>query len=343
MLHPDPAASTPRGLLPRAPLPSLPGCMKPLLLVASVVASIVASVVGSACQPPAPGTPATRAAPPPGFLLSDLVGGWRWRLRTSEAGTTRIEDEAWRFRPAPGDPGQLSGRYIRDVEVRSDDRVPFGCDQRPWYRQRAIFDVTVEPTRTGFAVHETDYHAEPSPCDHGFRHLGAYTGSAAGERFTLIWDGGSQTLWQTDGDLAELPVAPWPSPPEIAGAWRWDATSYDDTGNLRDESEWWELTRRTDTQIDATYRRRVTVRSPDGTPIPCASAPSWSFDDAYVLDGQREEEHWHFYELAADPAEHPCLKATPRRSLDEATAEQLGDYLVLEWRGKRHQVLYRPD
>jgi hypothetical protein len=29
--------------------------------------------------------------------------------------------------------------------------------------------------------------------------------------------------------------------------------------------------------------------------------------------------------------------------MDEATAEQLGSYLVLEWRGKRRQVLYRPE
>jgi hypothetical protein len=87
----------------------------------------------------------------------------------------------------------------------------------------------------------------------------------------------------------------------------------------------------------------VTVRSVDGSPIPCAGAPSWTFDDAYVLDGQREEEHWHFYERAAEPGDHPCLRVTPRRSLDEATAEQLGDNLVLEWRGKRRQVLYRPD
>jgi len=297
--------------------------------------------VAAACQPP--GGPPARPAPPPAFLVPELVGGWRWQLRAPEAGTTRSETETWRLRPAPGTPTQLIGRYLRDVEVRSDDRVPFGCNQRPWYRQRAVFDVTIEPTATGFAVHETDYHAEPSPCDHGFRHLGAYTGTTDGERFVLAWDGGRQTLWQTDGELADLPVAPWPSLPEIAGPWRWDATSYDAAGNLRDEHEWWELTRRTDTRIDATYRRRVTVRSPDGMPIACAGAAAWSFDDAYVLDGQREDEHWHFYELAADPGAHPCLAATPRRNLDEATAEQLGDYLVLEWRGKRRQVLYRPD
>jgi len=298
----------------------------------------------AACQPPGGGAPTTRPAPPPRApLLTDLVGGWRWLLRTTEAGTTRVESETWRLRPALGLPTELSGRYLREVEVRSDDRTPFACNQRPWYRQRAVFEVTVASTATGVDVRETEYHVEPSPCDHGFRHLGGYTGVVSGDRVRLGWDGGTQTLWQTDDELAELPAAPWPSSPELFGAWRWDATSYDDAGNLRDESEWWQLTRRTETRIDATYRRRVTVRSPDDTPITCAGAASWSFDDAYVLDGQREDEHWHFYELAAQPGDHPCLRATPRRALDEATAEQLGDYLVLEWRGKRRQVLYRPE
>lgn len=276
-------------------------------------------------------------------MVTDLLGGWRWLLRTQEAGTTRVESERWRFQPMPGIPTQLAGRYVRDVEVRSDDRVPFGCNQRPWYRQRAVFDVVAELTATGFAIHETDYHTEPGPCDHGFRHLGAYTGELAGARLTLHWDGGTQTLWQVDDAQTDLPISPWPAIPEIIGPWRWDGTAIDDTGNLRDESEWWEITRRSETRLDATYRRRVTVRSPDGTVLPCAGAASWSFDDAYVLDGQREEEHWHFYERAADPGQHPCLAATPSRSLDEATAEQLGDYLLLEWRGKRHQVLYRPE
>jgi hypothetical protein len=297
-------------------------------------------IAALACQPGAepPTRPALRSV-----LLTDMIGGWRWQWRTTEAGTTRVESETWRLRPMAGVPTQLIGRYVRDVEVRSDDRVPFGCNQRPWYRQRAVFDVTVEPIARGFAIHETDYRAEPSPCDHGFRHLGAYASELDGGRLTLRWDDGAQTLWQIDDELTDLPAAPWPATPELAGAWRWDATSYDDAGNLRDEHEWWELTRRSDTRIDATYRRRVTIRSPDGSSIACAGAPSWSFDDAYVLDGQREEEHWHFYELAVDAGSHSCLAATPKRSLDEATAEQIGDYLVLEWRGKRHQVLYRPE
>ena len=86
------------------------------------------------------------------------------------------------------------------------------------------------------------------------------------------------------------------------------------------------------------------MRSPDGaSQLACAGAPSWTFDDAYVVEATRDGDAWRFYELAAQPGDHPCLRATPRRHLDEATAEQIGDHLVLVWRGKRRQVLYRSE
>ncbi len=298
----------------------------------------------AACTPPASAAPKAKAAPAAqAYTLVDLVGGWRWMARFDEQGTSRVEEERWRFRPVANQPLHLEGRYIRSVEVHSLDREPFQCDQRTVYRQRAMFDVTVEPDRDGFVVHETGYTAEPSPCDHGFRKTGDYHVEPHGNRLVLRWTGGSQTLWQLDDQTADLPAAPWPTSYDPTGAWRWDASSYDETGNARDEHEWWEITRRSDTRLDATYRRRVTVRSPDGANIACAGAPSWTFDDAYVLEGWREEEHWHFHELAVEPGDHPCLRATPRRNLDEATAEQIGDYLVLEWRGKRREILYRPE
>ncbi len=296
-----------------------------------------------ACQAPATATK-TRPLPPPQQLkVLDLIGGWRWLYHTEEQGTSRVEDEQWRLRPDPAAPMRLVGRYVRTVEVRALDRVPFQCNERPWYRQRAIYDVTVGLEGDHFVVHETGYTTEPSPCDHGFRHVGDYQATLLGQRLALHWKTGTQTLWQLDDAVAPLPDAPWPTTFDPVGTWRWDATSYDDAGNLRDEHEWWEISRRTDTRLDATYRRRVTVHSPDGSNIPCAGAPSWSFDDAYVLDVQKEDEHWHLHELAVEPGDHPCLRATPKRTLDEATAEQIGDFLVLEWRGKRRQILYRPD
>jgi hypothetical protein len=262
-------------------------------------------------------------------------------LRTQQDGTTRLEDEQWRFHKVAVN--QVIGRYTRTVEVHSDDRVPFQCNQRPWYRQRATFDVAVELTPAGLVLRETEYRAEPSPCDHGFRHASTYRAELALGTMVLRWEGGEQTLTQLDTDDRELPDEPWPRTPVITGPWRWDNLAYDDDGNLRTEHEWWEITRRDDARLDITYRRRVVVDSSDGRPIPCAGGTRWTFDDAFVLDGQREEEHWHFHERAAEPGDHPCLGATPARALDEATAEQIGDHLVLEWRGKRRQVLYRPD
>jgi hypothetical protein len=281
--------------------------------------------------------------PPHQLALAGLVGGWRWILRTQEGGTTRTEAEQWRLRPHPSAPTRLVGRYLRTVEVHSDDRTPFRCNQRAWYRQRATFDVEVELTRTGYAIHERAYRAEPSPCDTGFRRLTSYAAARAGERLQLTSNGAAQTLWQVDAEVAPLPEVPWPLAPPLAGAWRWDATSFDGGGHVRDESEWWELSPRADgQQLDATYRRRVTVRSADGSSVlPCARAPRYAFDDAYVLTGRREGDRWRLVEVAAQPGHHPCLAAAPARHLDEATAEQRGEALVLEWRGKRRQVLHR--
>lgn len=303
-----------------------------------VVVLALAAAVGGCPQPGASRRSALEA-----HALSDLGGTWRWAHRSQSDGTTRIEIETWHFRPGVT-PGQYAARYVRSVEVRSDDNVPFQCNQRLWYRQRATFDLDVRLTATGFELKEVGYRSEPSPCDHGFRHVSTYTGRLAGAgRLALVFEGGDQTLVQIDNVVSELPEDPWPTPPRLHGPWRWNATSFDDDGNIRDESEWWQLTARSETRLDATYRRRVTVRSIDGAVIPCARAPTWTFDDAYVLDGQREEEHWHLYERASEPGDHPCLRITPRRALDEATAEQLGDHLVLEWRGKRRQVLHRPE
>lgn len=308
---------------------------------ASVAGLVGALALVASCQPPA--APAsTRPAPPlQSFTLADLVGTWRWELRTTEAGTTRVERELWRFKPGAL-PTELVGRYVRDVDVASDDNVPFQCNQRPRYRQRAVFDVGVEIGKDGFAIAESEYRTEPGPCDHGFRHMGAYTALLTGHHLVLQFDGGMQTLTRVDDDTA-LPDDPWPKEPSLYGTWRWSSTSYTAEGHISEETEWWELSRRSDSQLDATYRRRVTIRSADGSKLACANAPSWTYDDAYLLDGQREEEHWHLYERAADPGDHPCLRLTPRRALDEATAEQIGDYVILEWRGKRRQVLYRPD
>ncbi len=307
----------------------------------------LAVVMFAACsQPSAPSSHAMR--PSERLDMFALAGTWKWNFQTEERSTSRTEAEQWRLLANPSTPAQLTGRYVRTVTVHSLDHAPFQCNQMPWYRQRSMYDVVVDLVGEEIVVKETGYTTEPSPCDHGFRHLGDYRAPLAASSLALRWgqgaESGIQTLAHVDQIRGALPTAPWPTTYAPTGTWRWTASSVDAAGNVHDEIEWWEITRRTETRVDATYRRRVTVRSADGkTPIACAGTPSWTFDDAYVLDGQKEEDHWHFHELAVEPGDHPCLRATPRRTLDEATAEQIGDFFILEWRGKRREILYRPE
>ena len=301
-------------------------------------------VTASSCSQPASTSAPARPLPPPQQLSAlDLAGDWRWLYRTEERNTSRVENEQWRLRADPKSPAQLIGRYVRSVEVSSLDHTVFQCNERPTYRQTTVYDVVAQVIGSEVVVKETGYQTEPSPCDHGFRHLDEYHAEIAAGRLALRWGQGTQTLWHIGESKLPPLEPPWPSSYAPTGTWRWTATSIDATGNVHDEVEWWEISRRNETRLDATYRRRVTVRSPDGTTvIACAGKPSWTFDDAYVLEGQKEEDHWHFHELAVAPGDHPCLRATPKRTLDEATAEQIGEYFILEWRGKRREILYRP-
>ena len=315
---------------------------------AAVVLAVLAVLVAcAACSQP---SDSSNEALRPSEQLDafDLAGDWSWTYQTDERDTSRTEEEQWRLSAHPDAPAQLTGRYVRTVTVHALGRTPFQCNQRPWYRQRTSYDVVVDRVGPDLVIRETSYATEPSPCDHGFRHLGTYHAPIAAGSLALRWgdgtDAGLETLVHLAPARTPLPPPAWATTYAPTGAWRWTASSVDATGRVRDETEWWDITRRSETRLDVTYRRRVTVRSADGTtPIACAGGPSWTFDDAYVLDGEREEDHWHFHELAVEAGDHPCLRATPRRTLDEATAEQIGDFFVLEWRGKRREILYRPE
>ena len=317
------------------------------LVTRALAPGIAASVLALVAALPAAGARAAPRALPRSRSSTrslDLVGGWRWLLRTERGRHDARRGRAWRFRArsAAADAARRPLRPHRRGPLRRSRAVP--VQPAAVVPPARGFDVTVDVDADGgFAIHETEYRTEPSPCDHGFRHVGAYTAQLDGERLTLRWDDGTQTLWQTDDASAPLPE------PTVAASRRrrtavalgrdvattTTATSATRPSGGRSRAA---PTRALDAHVSPPRHR---PQSPDGKPIACAERADWTFDDAYVLDGQREEEHWHFYELAAEPGDHPCLRATPQRTLDEATAEQIGDYLMLEWRGKRRQVLYR--
>jgi hypothetical protein len=258
------------------------------------------------------------------------VGDWAWVHQTTEDGVLVTEYERWHFDWPDG--AEARGTYRRDTAFVSLDGTPFVCAQRASYVQSALFEVRAF-FDGGLVVEEVDYRALPSPCEHGLRHTARYDAFFDGADLVLAWDGGSQTLEPAPPEDVSLPIPP----PTVAGPWRWHVTSLDRSGLVRDEVEAWELAVADDGAIAGTYVRTVTTASPDGTRIPCAGAPRWSFTDRYLLRGNLA----HLAEVAVDAGAHPCLEAHPDRHLDAAWATTVGDHLLLTWRGNRTQVLHR--
>lgn len=327
---------------------------------AALLGALVAAVSSAGCDPLA------RYEPSPFHAALALGGTWEWGHAVDEPGLRRVERETWRWLPA-GERGVVRGHYLREVTVSSSGQ-PFACNQDRRYRQRAWFEVearAIRPSseaggernpRGAIEIVETGYRVEPSPCDHGFRKLGRYRARVDKGRAELRFDEGRQTLWRTSYDGGALEV-PWEAEPaRLAGGWQWQAKTIDEQGLIRREGERWELTvgdAALDSAdfggapeharlFDGVYARRVSVESPDGSIIPCAGAASYSFEDRYVLDGKRRGALVAVQETEVQAGAHPCLRGREERALDTAILEQRGDYLVLEWRGKRRQVLHRP-
>jgi hypothetical protein len=320
--------------------------------------------------------------PPPFYADFVLRGTWQWAHLVEEPGLRRLERETWSWHPTRGAhaPGVLRGSYLREVTVRSS-LLPFACNQDQQYTQRAWYEVEAHPVppsarrRRGepapgeappeppgdLELVELSYRTEPSPCDHGFRKLGRYRAFSSEGRLLLRFPEGQQTLWRTSDERGPA-RPPWEQrPARLGGSWQWRSVSTDEQGLVRREEEHWELAvaaafvpclgcgfgafaplAEHAKLFDGIYTRRVTVESADGAAIPCAGAAAYGFEDRFILEGRRHGPVIALRETAVAAAPHPCLRARDERSLDSATLEQQGEHLVLDWRGKRRQVLHRP-
>jgi hypothetical protein len=305
---------------------------------AGQVGVIVAAVLAAACGPGSrhPKDPRrdVRAA-------ASMVGEWRWVQLIEDPGLRRTEDERWQF--VPTKTGAVIGRYQREVTVQSTDGTPFACNQALEYRQRAVFDVEVAAGEDGAVVKETKYRVEPSPCDHGFRKLGEYVATVGEQQVVLRWGIGEATLLRTGPPPAALAEPAWPGDdPNMLGAWAWSATWREPRGPTRTSTEAWEIANGPDGTLDVTVLRTTDTIDPDGETIACAGADRWTATERVAIEGRAEGDLIRLREVAVEATPHPCTAMSPHRVLDDATMEQIGDFLVLAWRGDRRQVLSRP-
>jgi hypothetical protein len=315
---------------------------------ALVLAAAAAVGTAAGCGPRPPGA---AAADP--RIGATLIGEWRWVQLTEENGTRRTEDERWQFVPRPD--ATVAGRYLRDVTVQSTDGRVFDCNQAAEYRQRAVFELEL----AGDVIRELSYRTEASPCDHGFRKLGTYRVKVGEQQATLTWDGGEATLLRVGPPPGALAEPAWSGDrPTPTGAWTWNATWREPRGPRRAATETWAIaagtagtastastagTAGTAAVFTGTVTRTLETIDPDGATIPCAGADRWTETERITVELRRTGDLYRLRELEADAgALHPCRATSPARVLDDATVEQRGDYLVIEWRGDRRQVLRRP-
>jgi hypothetical protein len=303
------------------------------------LAAATLAATAAACAEP---VPLPEGAVPLDAIVTaqQMTGDWEWVHFEIEDGTLRREREHWSFGPTI-DRRRLVGRYTRDVLVRSLDGVPFQCNQETRYRQRAEIFVEAVVVATGVSIREISYRTDPGPCEHGLRELGSYIATIDGDELHVAWPGGDATLTRAAREPTREPAlarAP-------AGRWTWNVTSWTRAGMVREEFEDWELAVGDDGMIGGTYVREVSEASPDRATIECAGAPTWGYVDRYLLRGKPLEDGgdgWRIEEVGVVAGQHPCLVATPKRTLDTATLVAEGEHVVLTWRGKRRQVLLRP-
>ena len=272
--------------------------------------------------------------------IDNLLGEWRWMHSQDEAGVHFVESERWQFvRRGP----LALGRYVRELHATSTDGRPFGCSQTTSYQQRASFDLTVDATTKTLNLHEVGFHAEPSPCDHGFRQLTDYQVELNAATAVLHYPGGEQRLIHVGPEPSVLDTPTWAGDtPNIDGRWQWSAVSRDGAGRDRHESETWVLSRTPDEHVSAQVTRTINVVDPDGAIIPCAGASHWQVAEHVHLEGYRLDERYLIRETEVLRDVSPCLPVEAKRIYDSAFAIMDGDHLELTWRGNRRQLLTRP-
>lgn len=291
--------------------------------------------------------PETPPRSPEEIQAEQLSGDWKWSHVTEKHGVRTVEREHWHFQTVTGsDPSTaLSGVLERSVTFMSMDGTPFSCTQSLSYELRSTYQLEAVVGDTQVTVRERAVAIAPSPCESGYRPLTSYVGTLVDpHHLRLRWPDGQQTLTRIPPPARAASKAKSTAKStakSIAGAWRWHSRNQL-RGEVRVETEDWEITDTQTGPLSAVVQRSVTVFADDGTPYPCNGASSYRYRDRYHVRGYRSGDQLTFDEVRVEPESHKCL-AYSERHLDGARGARVGEYLVLTWRGGKRQVLHRPE
>jgi hypothetical protein len=311
-----------------------------------LLAIVIATSAGSACTQ-RPSEIADQLA------ARQALGVWLSVTQTTDGPVTIDEREQWQLAIDSEQPNAIAGTVIRIVDITNTNAEPFRCNGKSSYRLVSRYQLHADKLSLPLQLSEQLISTDDSPCERGFRQTTDYTVDLVGSKLHATWSDGSQELVRS-GPTTPLNVWQPPMPPvdNLEGQWISSVSSVDETGRNRQETETWEFSWSPgNPTLGASYRRVVEI-SDVGHIIACAGSSSYAFAEYAVLEGKVVDANsaggrrvFTVKELATSRSDHPCTtpgnSADGTQPLNEATVELRGDYLVLEWRGKRRQVLYR--
>ncbi len=264
--------------------------------------------------------------------FTGFLGQWQWTHQSSEGTVVISEEENWDLREKEG---SLTGTYTRTVNFKRSDGLPFACNQHSSFQLVSAYSVTGKRQGQEVILQENSFQTREHPCDDGKRTLAKYTVATSGDRLTLRWRGGTQTLKRKRAPAQETPLL---QISKLSKSYVWAAESDQAVSEKRSVSEEWTLNQSRNGELSGRVIRRIKKQKTDGTNFECNGDQEVEYEDRYQLVGKLDGTDVTLYEVSYDSHSGPC-QIHGARTLGGAEGTLVGQHLVLRWRGNKRQVL----
>lgn len=222
--------------------------------------------------------------------------------------------------------GSLHAVWTRSATWVSQNGQPYACNGRPRYRLSSR-TILRETDSTQFAVIATQN--QDLPCGSLSMKKSACSLRANGENLELAC--GKATWRMNKRSDAPLPLAIAAAQGnKLTGVWTWHHRSLDRDGDIKIESESWQLVQ-SGNRVRGFYTREVLVQSGDGRRFRCNDQLQYRNVARFQVEGNSAGGAFRLKEIAYETKPNACESG--HRLLDQylGMLESRGGFLRLRW------------
>lgn len=127
------------------------------------------------------------------------TGSWRWQNRAEGKSGRRVRVELEQWQLAQTEAGELTGTYVRTVDVVDESGTAFDCNGKASYQYRDRYTVRGSIQGNRVLVAEISVDAAPHACNSSDeRHLDTARGELVGDYIVLAWRGRNRQVLRRD-------------------------------------------------------------------------------------------------------------------------------------------------